>query len=625
VTINGDWKAYVPGLVADAGGNLKMIYGGGRYSATQNTGTITVAKNAWHSLEVKVSASAGAAQAWLDGVQDVNLTGLTIIPTGANAIAIGLDGGSGTIYVDDISVGNSYSGNPTSSLAVRHPYPTNRTAMYVQCYLWGAAPTDVLVSSIDGTPFSTITNPSGYQAPLLQLTSLAAGNHALQVQLRTSGGAARQTYTETIVAFGGTPTVSIDQNNNLVEGGHKVFPITNWFEGAVGIDYWQNNGYVNAAGWTVDWQSGSNYSPTTFNTFLNNLNVGMPVIAPTSGRIDTGACASFNTSACATAFGTYASTFTNNSHVFGWSGFDEASVNNISIATMQASMNAVHSNDPNHPFFYDDATAPYLHLEWYYPNQVSDVYSSDNYPICYHNQFSSWGKSVSSWVSMLDRETRANYGMTPNVVVLEPWKGYSPPASDCTNITAASIYNEAWLSVIHGRKGITWYDNGSDSGNNYTPVCANGSAVNCFPANPSSHIGKFTAAVAAITADSLLAGPGPNNRTVTSNQTTNATVSAVGTRVDASVSDEGTHTWVFAARLTDIIANPADASAPPLSTTLTVSGFSGSGTATVFGESRTVPVVNGAITDSFSPYQVHIYQITDSGPAAPTNLTANPR
>ena len=218
---------------------------------------------------------------------------------------------------------------------------------------------------------------------------------------------------------------------------------------------------------------------------------------------------------------------------------------------------------------------------------------------------------------MMDRDGRANYGLTPNFIVLELYKEYNAASHwDGTNITAATVYNEAWLSVIHGRKGVSWYDNGSAS-NGYGPVCASDSSTSCFPANPSSHIGKFVSQVARITPDSLLAGSG--TRTVASNQT------APGSRVDVSVADDGAYTWVFSARLTDIIRDPSEATAAPLSTTITVSGF-GNGIASVFDESRTLPVTNGAITDTFGPYQVHIYKFADAtGPAAPTNVTAIPR
>jgi hypothetical protein len=97
-------------------------------------------------------------------------------------------------------------------------------------------------------------------------------------------------------------------------------------------------------------------------------------------------------------------------------------------------------------------------------------------------------------------------------------------------------------------------------------------------------------------------------RTVTSDQT------AAHARVDAMVRESNGKAYIFAARLSDV----GEDNDPSITANLTVSGF-GSPVATVYGESRTVSVVKGVITDVFAPSSVHIYEI--SAPAAPSNLT----
>jgi chitodextrinase len=370
---NPSWVAY-PISLTNSGGTFYL-------SASGTNGTHAFTTNAWHAIEMMYNNGAHTVSVTLDGTPDISLSGVSTEVK--NSVLIGANAGSGNIYYDDITVSNAASGNPTSGLTVRHAYPGNRLAMKVQSYLWGASSTDQLVSSIDGTVFSTIVNSVTYQEPILTLTTLSAGNHTLQVQLETASGTPRSTWTETIVTSGGTPTVGIDAYNNLVQNGHKIFPITPWFQSGPQTVYWYQQGYINAAGWATEYNT--TYSTSTFYTWLHgsgslNSNVtGIEAMGSLAQRI-AGNCPPSDTTCPseAAAFGNYASTFANDPSLLAWTGFHEASVNGYSIGRMQGDMNAIHSSDNNHPFLYDDATDPYLHLEWYYPTLVADVYSSDN-------------------------------------------------------------------------------------------------------------------------------------------------------------------------------------------------------------------------------------------------------
>lgn len=590
-------------------------------------GTHPVTTNSWHFVEYRYGTT---ATVWLDGTQDA--TGS--MTTGAkNNVLIGMlaSAGSGSIYVDDITVSASKSANPTAGLTVRHAYPTNRTAMKVQTYLWGAASTDSLVVSIDGAATTTIVNPGTYQEPVVQLSGLSAGSHTLQVALEDSSGATRVSSSENITAYGGTPTVAIDENNNLVRGGHKIFPVTGWFLGGNALPWFQA-GYTNAGGWATGYDS--TYTATTYQQYLESsldcLSTGMTMMGPLNQRIQ-GTCAASDTT-CATeaaGYAAYAAALKNHQCVLAWTGFDEASVQGWSVSRLQGAMNAVHSNDNNHPFTYDDASYPYLHLEWYYPALVADIYSTDNYPLCYAIPLHAQKKQMSDWVAMLDRDARANYGLVPNFNILELYK-FTGGNFDCTSnnsvtntaVSAATIYNEAWMAVIHGRKGIGWYDNGSAT-TNYAPVCASDAAGSCFPTGPQNHIEKFVSAIASITPDVVLAAP--TGRTVASNRTTNcnSTGPVLGQRVDAAVREDSSNVWVFAARLTDPLCTPGEDTAPAVTTQFTVSSL-GNATAAVFGENRNVAVSNGVFTDSFAPWDVHIYKIPKGASTTPPAPLLNP-
>src|SRR5581483_5008089 len=69
--------------------------------------------------------------------------------------------------------------------------------------------------------------------------------------------------------------------------------------------------------------------------------------------------------------------------------------------------------------------------------------------------------------------------------------------------------------------------------------------------------------------------------------------------VDIMVKTHGTSIYVFAA-----VSRTGSTSG-----SFTLQGVTGSGTATVIGESRTVPITHGAFTDTFTANAVHIYQI----------------
>ncbi|MDR3763325.1 MAG: hypothetical protein P4M01_04445 [Acidobacteriota bacterium] len=598
-------------------------------NASSTTGTHSISRDTWHAVEMAYSASGQTISISLDGTTDISASRLSL--ASQNAVYLGLSAGSGTVYFDDLTVSSAASGSPSAGVTVRHAYPGNRTAFRAKTYLWGAASTDTLVTTVDSSVVSSITAPGNYQEPVIGMTSLAAGTHTLTVSLNNSSGTTRESWTEAFSKpAAGTPTIGIDENNNLVHNGNKLFPITPWLMNADNVNGWLSAGYINANGFLS--QYANSYSVSQYKTFmegtdtsaaLNCLSTGTLSIGPGTGR-----GGDYNT------IGAYASALTNEACVLGWFGYDEASVNGIATSTLTALASNVHAVDNNHPVFYDDATFPYLHQEWYYPTLVADVYSSDNYPICYSNPFWNVGqRTFTDWVHDLDREANANYNLVPNWNIIEavrldtsnyPNFVCTSANHDATALSSTIIYNEAWMAIIHGRKGLSWYNDAYPSGTTtYSPVCSADTSMACFPANPSTQgIGLVTGQIASITPNSLL---GYTTRTVSTNQTTNCVYGGnTGTRVDASVSEDSNYIWIYAARLTDPGCSSTENSLSALSTTITVSGLSGSSTVADWVTSnRTFSMTNGAFTDTFSPWGVHIYRISKSNltaPAAPTNV-----
>jgi hypothetical protein len=136
---------------------------------------------------------------------------------------------------------------------------------------------------------------------------------------------------------------------------------------------------------------------------------------------------------------------------------------------------------------------------------------------------------------------------------------------------------EAWLAVIHGVRGISWWG----------PLAYIDSAHQKAMAKFMSEISSLKDVVMSST-----------TRTVTSDQT------ATHARVDAMARESNGNVYIFSARLSDV----GEDSDPAITADLTISGL-GSTSANVYGESRTVSVANGVLTDVFAPSSVHIYEI----------------
>jgi hypothetical protein len=288
-----------------------------------------------------------------------------------------------------------------------------------------------------------------------------------------------------------------------------------------------------------------------------------------------------------------------------WTWKDEPDIGSapgqVAPSRMLALTQATHNNDPNHPVITNLAGYPFSNINdrrngWHYPivanssELISDVYSADMYPYIY--QSSGW--TVAQWLAGIDKQQAYTYNLVPWFTFVEA--GIQPCSNPPTcaggaGPTPAQLTMEAWLAVIHGVKGISWW--GSD-----------------LTYSDSAHLAAMAAfATRASQLTSVILGT--SGRTVTSNCTTDHN------RVDAAVRESGGYVYVLAARLTDV----GEQSDPAINAQFNVSGV-GSGSASVVGENRSVAVSGGVLADSFSTYGVHIYQIPagNSQPAPPTGL-----
>ena len=570
-------------------------------------GTSVLTREAWHSIEVHsyTANGSGTVTVWLDGNVEINATGPNVGGT-ISTFYLGVDNfgsSTGTIYFDDVVVSTSPIGSPAANITVRYPNTAARLAIPVDVVMFGELPSDVLVASIDGSPVYT---KRGYVEPHerfpLRLQSLNVGDHTFQIALTNSNGAQKASYSSTIHKYvAGTPTVSIDEDNNIVVAGHKYFAIAPFADGLDKWQPWASAKAANTYGWVAGYVNSYAYNAAEYKGFLNSLN-GALAIGPDDnfqGR-SANAYAANQPDAAAVVSG-YVSSLNSHPSVFMWTWKDEPDIGpglgHVPVTQMRSLLQATHANDGNHPVILNLAGYPNSNVRnrragWHYPivpgsaELPADVYSFDMYPFIYQTG----GYTVAQWVDQIDRVNRYTYGLTPWFVFVE---GGIQPCNDppvCTNgygPNAAQVRMEAWLAVIHGVRGISWWG----------PLAYSDLAHQQSMAKFMSEISSLKDAVMSST-----------TRTVTSDQT------AAHARVDAMVRESNGKAYIFAARLSDV----GEDNDPSITANLTVSGF-GSPVATVYGESRTVSVVKGVITDVFAPSSVHIYEI--SAPAAPSNLT----
>lgn len=593
-------RASVTVLSVEGGEQLQFYNSGGAVylrDRSGNAGIHAVTSQAWHSIEVRCSTAngAGAAKVWLDGSVEIDVKDLAF-PGPFSVFYLGVENfgsASGSIFFDDVVAGTGPIGSSAAGITARYPNSAARSGMPVDLTIFGEEPGDVLSARMDGAEvFKTSGAVSGHERFPLSLTPLAVGDHKLVIQLMGAKGSVKASYSGTIHKYtAGEPTVAIDENNNILVRGRKYFAVAPYEDGLHQWETWRSHKAVNTYGWVAGFADGYRYSRGQYKGFLDSLG-GVLAIGPDdnfTGRGD-GVLAA-NRPEAAKIVGEYASSLKNHRGVFMWTWNDEPDigpgVGHVPPAQMRSLLQVTHTNDANHPVLLNVAGYPNSNTRnrragWYYPlvpnnaEMPADVYSFDMYPLIYQKG----GFTIAQWVDQIDRVRQYTYDLTPWYVFVEAGiqPCSDPPA--CTKghgPTAAQVTMESWLAVIHGVKGISWWG----------PLAYIDDA----------HYRAMAAFLAKISALKDVVLSDTTRKVVSDRYVPHA-------RVDATVRDDGRSVYVFAARLSEL----GEEGDPPITARLSVSGL-GSSSAEVLGENRSVPVVNGALSDTFMPLAVHIYRI----------------
>jgi hypothetical protein len=197
----------------------------------------------------------------------------------------------------------------------------------------------------------------------------------------------------------------------------------------------------------------------------------------------------------------------------------------------------------------------------------ADWLSADTYPL--NN-----GGSISDVGVMLDK-LRSFDATKPRFAFIE--SGDYDTTNGTTPPTADQFRGEVWEAVVHGARGISYF----------SVRVSGGFLWDMTPADVAQEMTKQDATLTAL-------GP-----------VLQGAINPAG--VSASAASPLEVAWRVASSGGKYVI-VLNQSAMARTGTVTVSGSSAT-SASVYGESRTVPVTSGAITDSFGAYAVHIYQM----------------
>jgi hypothetical protein len=243
-------------------------------------------------------------------------------------------------------------------------------------------------------------------------------------------------------------------------------------------------------------------------------------------------------------------------------------------------------------------TYDYLDSEIFFGGKkwMQDIFSFDTYPITQRlspiENFTYMGP-YAAYLDALARIRINNKNLVPIIPALQPCAGLTP-----STVTEAQVYMEAWLNVIHGAKGIAWF--------NYFDMAKTGrwAAMKQF-----AYQMKVLAP--------LVLGTEPN-RTVK----TDAVIPLK--RVDTMIREKDGSIYIFAARVTepDPIDDYTDSKGRPakgskyrgvepdyITVNFTVSGLTGKLMIEVIDEERQISLIDGRFKDKFEKNVVHIYKI----------------
>lgn len=495
--------------------------------------------------------------------------------------------------------------------------PEVRIAQKIHSRLINIYSTDKLVAYLDGIKvFEKIGNLQNEEVFTARYSSLAAGNHQLDIKVLDSGNNVRGSFNRTWrTLHNGIPKVGIDENNAICINGVPFFPITPFMMDFSRFSNWPSPS-PNDFGSTINslFGSGYNVNGQTISTAKLYMDQGasrgwysvMPL--RWQGFNDTNG----NLSSIDNLVN-YVNELKNYSpYLLAYTWVDEPEGDkNVSAITLRAWTEATHRNDTNHPVLVNSVgyyftpgfgepannkikTYSYL----YNANQFSgkrtmvvDIYEIDYYSYEYgNNPLKPW-INFEDYLLALDTVTGWNYNLIPVMTYIESqdlhdfysighpsscgWKiSGNPPWTP--DPTPAQLRNLIWASIIHGAKGISYFQY-------FCPI-------------PDANIQVMKTVKEQVTAlTPVILGP---ESAISINKAVNS-----GGRVDTLVKEYGGKPYIFAANIKSRNEYVR----------FDVPGLMAGENIYVYGENRNIIASNGYFQDNFGPLDVHIYVVRGTG------------
>lgn len=542
---------------------------------------------------------------------------------------------------------------PLDNFEVQHAPFRNRTKQYLYVQVPSAyqgGTTQLKISLIDTTADPDVTttlytktsNLDAEEAYLFDHTTLTASHdYVIQTQLldvngdQVTDGSKGGIWREKFTNPASTPTVSINENNAFVIGGNTVFPIAAFMINTNQFSQYITNMGVNSAH-TVGYYA--THNSTNWGTFCTAAAAAnIYCMGPNRGNYALDASIwtpylanrwKFNHDPDVMA--TYVSDNKNNAGLFAWQWQDEPNMGGkgqqVCLAVQAAWAYIAHADDPNHPVmhgYYGADWGKYLGESpraWDYLGShdymggkkwIPEVIGFDIYPITYFRAHPCLNSAdmgmIASYLDDVDRFIRLNSSTGGNS--LTPFTPAINPSDRNVGLTpvhtADEVYNENWLNVIHGAKGLLAFAY-------FDPTSIRWDAMKKF-AN------QMNVAQSPLPAFKDIALLAPSTRTVTDDS--NSPLD----RVDFIARDYGSELWIFSARVTEpdpVSPYLYQGTEPTYTgssrgdvTTFTVQNLLATDTVTVVGENRTISHGARSFSDQFAKHAVHIYRIITDTPA----------
>jgi len=457
---------------------------------------------------------------------------------------------------------------PMTGFEIQRANYNNRRKQYLYIQIppaHRATTTKLKVSLIGATTGTTVLraasdNLAAEEVLLFDQSSLAADHYVVQAELlnasdeRLTGGLWRDKFYKD---YSGVATVSIDENNSLRVNDVLYFPITpflldsSWmptYRDDGGINTLQSEGYNtthNSTSWGIYLNQASSASLMAMGPGRGNYAI---TFAPSVGN-------SWKRNHNPDTMEDYVTANKDNSAMFAWLWQDEVnlggSTEKIYPPTLAAWQYISKTNDQQHPFtnmfvgsdwsrYYGTGytTFDYLSSGWFMGGKkwVQDIIGFDTYPVTQQlypiqNVDQTKHPDMGTYAVFLDAADRFqsnNKNLVPYIAVLQPCGGLTPQI-----VSSDQVYAEAWMSVIHGAKGISWF--------NYFQMSTTGRWI---------AMKKFATQIQALK-DVVLSAPPERTVTDTSNPTNVHSADYDLNRVDTMIREDTNYIYVFAVRITE--------------------------------------------------------------------------